>query len=1061
MKIILILFVALCGAKYVFAQQELSGFVQSATTGEKIAGASLTLRGTGVTTTSNQNGYFEIAVRNALDTLLVSHLSYETLQIALPAKQPLLVLLKERVAKLEEIEVNTGYYAVPRERVTGSFSHVDNQTLSRIVSTDITSRLEGVVGGLIFDTRNVTANMDNTTLRLRGLSTIEANATPLIVLDNFPFEGNIENINPNDIENITVLKDAAAASIWGARAGNGVIVITTKRGYKSEHPVISLNSNISISEMPDLFYNPNFIDSRNYIAYENEMFERGMYTENDRTPLNPLVELRIAERDGRISREQLQKQVAELESLDVRREAFQYLYTNQMNQQYNLSIRGGGNNYNYYVAGGYDDNAHYQKGNGNHRLTINSVGDFKLADRTTLSLGVAYINKETHSNAMSLSDIRPGNKTIYPYAKLENTDGSPASIVKDFRTIYVNNAAEMGLLDWQYRPLEERNLLFGKSIGQETRINIGLAQKIISGINIQLKYQFNGVNERNEGLRKKESYSVRGLVNRFTQADGTQVIPYGDILSLRHVHRNAHSGRIQIDYTGQFGANDEHVLSALGGYEVRQFKSGSNGFGLYGFDSDINTFSSQLDFNTRYPLRPAGTLRIPSLTNAITETIDRYISYYANIAYNYMGKYSLSASARKDMSNLFGVKSNQKGVPLWSMGVGWTLSDEHFFNPEWLPYLRFRTTIGVSGNVDKTVTAFPTAYYNTDALTGLRYGLISSPGNPALRWEKVKMLNVAVDFRSKHNRITGSVEYFVKNGLDLFGNKPIDPTTGAFIASDYYQRINYARLKTTGLDVAARVDIIKKRIRWSSNILFSYSDDKLIDFEQQVANIQQFVGVFPPPIKGMPLNRIYSYPWYGLNSTNGEPLVPVEGEFTNDYSAYLQSLTNDDLIYHGSAIPTLFGSIRNNIGFGGFDLAVNFTWKDGYYFRRSSIDYGQLYSQGVGHRDYNRRWKQPGDELITDVPSLPKTNNSNRDNIYNFSTLLVEDGAHLRLQDIYLGYTTDKLAFGRKTVPLTVYGYAKNLGILWRANKKGLDPDFPHAEILQPRVYSLGLKMNF
>jgi TonB-dependent SusC/RagA subfamily outer membrane receptor len=209
------------------------------------------------------------------------------------------------IGQLEGVVVNTGYQSIPKERATGSFVQIDRALLNRRISPDIISRLEGVASGLSFNA-NIPTQSKESPFSIRGRSTITANTQPLIVLDNFPYDGDLNSINPNNIESITLLKDAAAASIWGARAGNGVIVINTRKGGLNRPLSVELVTNYTFSKKPDLFYNPNFLNASSYIDFEQYLFSLGSYDADlnnttTRPPLSPAVELMARKRAGLIS----------------------------------------------------------------------------------------------------------------------------------------------------------------------------------------------------------------------------------------------------------------------------------------------------------------------------------------------------------------------------------------------------------------------------------------------------------------------------------------------------------------------------------------------------------------------------------------------------------------------------------------------------------------------------------------------------------------------------------------------------------------------------------------
>ena len=455
-----------------------------------------------------------------------------------------------------------------------------------------------------------------------------------------------------------------------------------------------------------------------------------------------------------------------------------------------------------------------------------------------------------------------------------------------------------------------------------------------------------------------------------------------------------------------------------------------------------------------YPLL---SLKIPSL-NFSKGTKDRYISYYINSSYTYKKRYILSLSARKDESNLFGVKANQKGVPLWSAGAGWIISNEKFYHETWLPYLKIRVTNGYNGNVDKSVSAFTTAMVDQANIYNNIYSTIINPPNPSLRWEKVNILNAGIDFASNNSRIEGSIEYYTRKGKDLIGNSVLDPTTG-----NTQFRGNNSNMKGHGVDIILNTKNVKRSISWSSTILFSQSIDKVTNYRVKQTTITDYLKQeILSPLQGKPLYSIYGLKWMGLDPNNGDPRGLFENKISTDYSSLINSSNFNDLIYRGPANPTFFGSMRNTLTWKQLELSFNITWKAGYYFRRRSIEYYSLYYGNPGHSDFADRWQDMGDEKITNVPSMPyPLNFAVRDEFYRYSEILVEKGDHIRLQDLRASYTINKQEINWLSVRrIQFYIYASNLGILWRANNKNIDPDYVTG-IPNPRSYSVGIRVDF
>ncbi|MEO6133500.1 MAG: carboxypeptidase-like regulatory domain-containing protein, partial [Ginsengibacter sp.] len=379
----------------------ISGKVISASGNLPLRGVSVTLAQQKSTTYTDDSGAFTFSLTSANEILTVSHIGFysQRIPVSINMSLPLLITLQDSTVKLDEVVVNTGYQYIPKERATGSFVHIDNELLNRRVSTNILDRLEGVTSGLIFNpgsTQNGSRpSNEKLGITIRGRSSIDekVNADPLIVLDNFPYEGDINNINPNDIESITVLKDAAAASIWGARAGNGVIVITTKKGRMNQPLQIEFSSSFTTGKKPDLFYSSNFLQSSDYIDAEKFLFDKGYFNSDisnttSRPPLSPAVEIFAKVRAGSLSQTEANSLLDELKKNDVRNDFSKYVYRKSAKQQYSISLHGGSSLTSYFLSVGYDKNAENLIRNSFERFTLNSLNNFTPFKNLVITAGI-------------------------------------------------------------------------------------------------------------------------------------------------------------------------------------------------------------------------------------------------------------------------------------------------------------------------------------------------------------------------------------------------------------------------------------------------------------------------------------------------------------------------------------------------------------------------------------------------------------------------------------------------------------------------------------------------
>ncbi|WP_257669828.1 TonB-dependent receptor [Parapedobacter tibetensis] len=1062
MKHILFLFCGLAAISISHAQQRLTGTVVDLD-GQPLVGASVKYLSNDRTAATDTKGQFNLPLPQQTDTLITTYIGY--IPRHMPVEKgyvgPLHIALQADPHALEEVVVNTGYYEVPKERATGAFIHVDNALINRSVSTNILERLEGVVNGVQFVQPQAT-NAEG--IRVRGLSTIEADTRPLIVVDNFPYEGDINTINPNDVESITVLRDAAAASIWGARAGNGVIVINTKQGRYNQPARISLNSNVNIIGRPNLFYSQHYLPSPTVMEIQKELFERGAYAERDQTYIPSYVELLIKQRDELIGEEEFMRQESYMQHTDLRQQAMDYLYQPAINQQYALSVRGGGDNYRYALSAGYDRNRASEIGNSSNRINLSLQNTFKVRPNLELTGSIWYTQQQAINNGISHNELGLFRSTANSiYDALVDANGNPAATFSQFRQAYREQAEANGLLDWMYRPLDEQRLADNTSGSKEMRLNAGVRYAFLKDFNLHATYQYTTGDDLSRQYHSPEGYYVRHLVNRFTQADGTRIIPHGGILELGVPgSANTHSGRAQVNYNKDLGR--DHQLAALAGGEVRQrIAQILPDVRLYNYNDDLWTGVANFDYENLYPTLPNGSAWLPrSSTISPAKRMARDLSYFGNASYTYKERYVLSGSLRWDGSNLLGVKTNQRGTALWSLGGSWDISKEWFYGIDWLPYLRLRTTYGSAGNIDKSQSHYPTISVGTNNITNLLQATLQHPGNPSLRWEQVNTFNAGLDWRLFGTRISGSMEYYNKHAKYLLGDNMMDPSTG--VGSNY--KMNYANLRTQGWDVQVNSLNLAGVFQWHTSLLFNYTYNKVTHINAlQPSNIDELLVSTDRVKKGQSVDLIYAHPWRGLNPMNGYPLVFLNGEITTDYRNYYSTLTADDLLISGVTVPPYFGSIRNTLIWKGIELGVLVNYKVGHVFRRSSISSGQEYvvNNPVFHTDYFNRWQQPGDELKTNVPAWAASYGSyERDYLYQFSEALITKGGVIRLQDVNLSYSLDDNMVQRWPVQrIRLYAYARNLGILWRANKHGIDPDYSNADYTAPRSFAIGIQVEF
>lgn len=1046
---------------------DISGRVFHAETKEPLIGATVTIKGTRVSAVTDEEGRFSLRTANS-GTLVISYVGFARKEIIITSGNAGNILLEPLTADLNEVSVvSTGYQFIPKERATGSFAQPLKEVFTSRVSTDVISRLNGITSGLVFNANTGNTINGRTDINIRGLSTINANDQPLIVVDNFPYNGDISGINPNDVESVTVLKDAAASAVWGVRAGNGVIVITTKRGRANQPARVSFTSNVTIMNKPDQYYSPTYLPSSHYIDIEHFLYTKGRYNADlantvSFPAVSPAVE--IMHNGGRYTTADSLAMMDALRNSDVRALNDAYFFRRGIMQQHALNVSGGTDKTSYYLSAGYDKNLQSLRYNDFERISLNMSNTFRPIKGLELTAGLYFINT-TGNTDNTFMDVANRSFTYYPYLQYAAADGSPLAITRYQRESYIAAAPSRGFEDWSYRPLQELGLSQNRTVNIDYRMLAGVRYKLFNGLDADIKYQFQRMNGKSRELNPAGSFAARHVVNQFATVTNGQVtghpVPVGGYQVNGINEGISHNFRAQLNYNMAWR---RHAVNALAGYEISESTGESRQNYYYGYNDQTGT-SGAVDYTGVFPINPSGTASIPG-SQLIGGTTDRFRSTFVTGAYTYNDKYTFTLSGRIDGSNYFGVSANQKSVPLWAAGGKWDLDAEEFYKVSWLPVLKLTATYGYSGNLDKATTGITTfRYFNNAQLTGIPYADLTNIGNPDLQWERSRQIKVGIDFANRNHRIYGNFEYYFKKGFDLIGSRQMAPSTGVI---NY--RGNYSTMKGSGFDLVLHAQPVRGAFNWKTSLLLNYNRDEVTGYDIRITSTQTLAadginGKSIVPIVGRPVYSVYSLPFAGLDPENGDPMGYQGGVISKSYTD-LNLSPVEDLLYHGPARPRFTGGLSNAFHYKDFSLLVNINFKLHYFFRRTTIDYYQLFGNSFRvHRDYINRWQAPGDEAHTSIPSMVYPANLARARFFNNSSVLVERGDHIRLQDISLAYTFRKERW--RFLPfrdMQAYFYLNNIGLLWKANKADLDPDYIPGIggniSPAPAAFSFGIKVN-
>jgi len=999
-------------------------------------------------TTSDEDGFFTILIVQLPDTLTFFAVGYKTTYYPIiSVKKAISVNMVAEAVDLGMVEINTGYQRLKPNETNGTVAVINSSQINARGGANILERLLGQSSGLLLNVGKSNDNVQNKTgLSIRGPGTFNGPLDPLIVLDGFIYEGSIDNINPNDIEQVSILKDASAASIWGARAGNGVIVMTSKKGKLNQKMSIDAAASFLVKELPNLFSLPQ-MSSSDYIDAERLMFNKGYFDSRIiNTPylsLTPVVELLLKNKRSLINATSLDASLNALKAIDARQSYLDEFYTHAKTSQFNLGIKGGSDHYSYLISTGYEEQVGETFAS-SKKVNVNLAQEAKITNRLSLSSKVYYTNTSQESGRLTYNSVKIGSRTI-PYLAFRDEHGQPVPIATAYRSAYTDTLAKGKLLDWKYYPAEDYNQSKTRSTTNELFATATLQYKILDFINASLSYQYQKQTTPSETISDIDSYFSRNLINTYSQYNRSTnlisyIVPRGGISQWSENTQSSHTLRGQLGVDKGFG---NHRINAIAGAEIREVNAKGNASTRYGYQADPLSFVD-IDPVNAYKSIITGNADKIGTGIQLTSNTYRFVSNYANAAYTYMDRYTLSGSIRMDGSNIFGASTNDKWKPLWSAGLGWDLSKESFYKVDWLPGLRIKTTYGYSGNVDLTKTALSVGVVSTSPLTGNPFTRITSINNPSLRWEQLSQLSLSVDFGFRGNRLNGSVAIFRKRGSDLYGAALYDYTTWG--ASNLLTR-NVADMSGRGVEFDLHALNIKSAsFSWNTDSYFNYNDSRTLKYYNQSGpGLYSLIGASNTiaPIVGKPLYSMVAYQWAGLDS-KGNPQGYLKGSPSTDYDAIAAEAlaTGDNLRYIGSASPLFYGSLINTFRWKALSLSINLSYKLGYYGLRQSFSSTAFIENGIGNSDYEKRWQNAGDERYTNVPAFVYPANSARDGFYEQAEINTIKADHIKLDYISFAYKwklkTEKLNFHS----VELYAGLQNLGIIWRANKLHLDPEY-------------------
>lgn len=1088
--------------------------------GEPMIGASVIIKGTNRGVLTDADGQFSILVHKPDEMIAVSFVGYKTIEIPLDKKTGYLRLTMEPAATMMNDVIVTGYQNIKRESATGSYQLIKAEDMDKRYTGDITSNLEGKVPGLVFDPKS--NSKDEDALTIRGQGTFTASKSPLVVVDGLPIEGGMSTVNPYDVETITVLKDAAAASIYGARASNGVIVITSKKA-KDQKFSIDFNADLQISEKMN-YDNMNWASAAEIIELEKYNFN-AMLADNPSTlddngnmidrgkahSLSRVMRMLVENKRGNISDAEMNETLDRWSKNDYRKEFSDIYDRTHVSQQYNLALRINGDRLNSNIVVNWDQDNGGIKHYDNNTLSLKYLGDLKVAKWMDLSFSINVLNRRTTSHYLGSYGDR---NSFLAYDTMYNEDGSLARMEADIypgEDVLKDPANE--LKDVTYNAAEEINNRYNESKYRYTNVRtnvMALFRLPVTGWTAQAQFQYEDIVSRSRQMYNGDSQMMRSIYNRYTLKESTvewvdtddllnwdfgswdgdfdhlykdpvtvnkitHKIPDGDALSVSTYESQYYTFRAQTRYARTF--LDRHDIDLIAGFEYRQTHTSSETGGYYGYDRQTRSNQNMFvdwPFLNKPTTGIMGTEYTPygaPIGFETNEVLHRYYSYYFTGNYVYDRRYSVSGSYRVDKADMFGTDPKFRGKPLWSIGGSWNAHNETFMhNLVWIDALKLRASYGLTGNIDNSVSSYLTGRMDTNKF-GVLEGTLRTPPNDQLRWEKTATWNAGIDFAFFNYRIAGSLDFYSKKGSDILTNAELDPTTGW--AS---QKINSAKMTNSGveLQIDAQIIPVKSRKDFGISLGFNigYNKNKVTDLRRYPTSASEFLNMTYH--KGYPLNSLFSIDYAGLvKKEDGAIFVGWRDKQGNVQTTSTSSatFTMDDIIFSGSTTPKFSGSIIPEIKWNGFSLSAMMSFYGGHYMRTDNTAWGAYYAGTAGYRatfgsgaisrDMLRYFQ--GDEVPAN--GYMETKNGTNISIGRLRNTAVEHADYLKLRNIVLTYNFDRVLcrkIGLNELRLRVQ--INNIAT-WARNGLGIDPEAynltggtPTAKA--PRSYTMSLSFN-
>lgn len=1090
-------------------QNLVKGHVRNAG-GRPLVGATISVKESKRSTVAAEDGAFSIEATPA-STLVVSYVGHRTKEISVQNRSTIEVILEEVSSEIEAVDVvSTGYQSIDRRRFTGASTRVDAKDAERAGIPDVSRMLEGQVAGV--SVQNVSGTFGAAPkIRVRGATSITGDNKPLWVVDGIILEDvvNVSNdqlssgdpntllgssvagLNPDDIESFEILKDAAATSLYGARAMNGVIVITTKKG-KPGVSNISYTANLT-SYLKPSYSQFDIVNSYDQMSIYAELERKGLINYSliknkaksgiygnlskalvswnpDGTP--------VVENTPEARRAYLERYVHQ------NTDWFDILFKNSFMQEHSLSGSSGNEKAQMYYSTSFLKDAGWTVGSSVNRYTANIRGNFNINDKLSFGLittgsirdqlAPGTLGQDTNPVTGVVSrdfDINPfsyalnSSRTIAPYTengKYEyvTMNYAPFNILNEID----NNYMEVKMIDLKVQGEVKYNIfdkLFYNFAGAYRYVSTGTEHKILERSNMANAYRAGTIYDVSGVENSTIANANRFLYTSRSDLDGlpTTVLPYGGIYTTTDNLLKSYYLRNSLDWEHVYA--DKHLLRFAAFQELRfldRTTRGSTGYG-YQFDKGgvpyIDPAVIQMTVEGNQPYYHMTVFR------------DRFIAAAGNVNYSYDGKYQLVGTLRYDGSNQMGDSRTARWLPTWNLSGSWNVDREEFMEKQnFFNELTIRGTYGLTASMGNATnsslvlnsrTTYRQWFYELEPVIN-----IAHLANNNLTWEKMYEGNLGIDMSFLDRRYQVTVDLYKRNSFDLIGEMLVSG-----IGGEAEKIANYADMSSKGIEVLLKARLINNGgFSWRTQLTNAYNMTEITRLANRPMIYNMTANIGGAKV-GYPTRGLFSIDFHRLHEYTGVPeYVNQDGEISNN--VFLQSTFLDYLVYEGPVDPTFNGGFHNTFSYKNFSLGALLTYSAGNKVRLSPMYKNEYSDLDAMSYDFLDRFLVPYDYLspsIADVRTEDRLDGDQVYNAYNYSNRRVADGGFIRLKQVTLGYQLPQ-SFAQRVgfKNISVNAVANNLWLIYSDSAlNGQDPEFYGSggvALPIPKQITLSLKAN-